>query len=235
MNELKVLFAELNEMNADFDAKRPFLLDEEHLQAQLVMQAYVSTAIDYLSQLAEPLLQDVVGTLQEALATDRLLLRAEANLMQAAIGEGMAAHLAARHTFHADRPTLLLPPERMNGQGEPQSVALLPLSLVGFAQAGQAAEMVGAVVYLGSVVRDFVNGRFAIDRVAVPVRGEAMMAHWLMQLDGVELGETLTAVRQKFPTGIAALPPHFRYKTAEEPLPNNIINLTDLAENLANR
>jgi len=162
-------------------------------------------------------LQEIGTTMWLAVNQKRVLPVLSGNMIAAAIQLGVPPETAVRAYVRNDEPYVLFLGKRQGIQMLEAAYVLMPPHFIVKAQE-KPVEALATMAWIGSHIRDMVNGRLTIDPGNFSIRAQATESHFL--LHGVEenphlkLAETYKEVMELYPQGVNNLSPNVLYKSA---------------------
>lgn len=137
------------------------------------------------------------------------------NMIGAAIQLGVPLQIALTTYSKSDEPHVLFAAEQVRGVSKEVAFVLVPPEFIQRA-VNTPVEALATMAWIGSQVRDMVNGRLYIDQQYINTRAAATEAHFLKEAvkryPELELAGTYAAVLKHFPFGIDSLPKVVKYR-----------------------
>lgn len=175
----------------------------------LATSDYYTAGVAYLANRGhDASIQEIGHALWGATNRQRVLTVLTDNMKRAALELGVPRQTALSGFSKNDEPHVLFMGRQQGIELIEAACVLLPREFVVRAQ-NNPVEALASVAWIGSQVRDMVNGRLQIDGYNITTRAAAFEAHFLLNAlsctEGVELSANSKALLAKYPRGIRSL------------------------------
>ncbi len=194
---------------------------EEVLKApwEKVAQAagdFFTASVAYLANRGhDDYMREVGTTSWWAVNQKRVLPVLADNMIGAAIRLGVPPEIALRRYIKNDEPHIIFLGKRQGVQIIETAYVLIPPEFIVKAQ-NSPIETLATMSWIGSQVRDMVNGRLTIDQNNINQRAAATEAHFLLNAHSrnpaIELSTNSKLLLESFPKGIYSLPQSLLYR-----------------------